>query len=289
VSERAVDWASRHDPEDVLVLDIPEAGVFRFCVYPLGINGTSGVLAAGFAGAEAPSSFQRTILNVAANQAMIACKNLGLQQQQQWLYEKAQREIAERKKTELALRASDEFNRLLIESSRDCIKLLDLEGNLLWLSPVGCRALGVEDVAYALGRSWVDFWSEHERNTAQAALKTALNGGSGDFIGLFAVRGARRWWHVVISPILGSDGRPERLLAVSRDVTAHRLAEEALQASHAELKAHADELMRFNRAAVDRELRMIELKREVNALCAELGRTHRYPLDFEPEAQQDHA
>lgn len=34
-------------------------------------------------------------------------------------------------------------------------------------------------------------------------------------------------------------------------------------------------------SAVGRELRMIELKREVNELCAELGRPRPYPLEFE--------
>jgi GAF domain-containing protein len=38
------------------------------------------------------------------------------------------------------------------------------------------------------------------------------------------------------------------------------------------------ELERFNRFAVDRELRMIELKEEVNQLCQDLGRTKPYDL-----------
>jgi circadian clock protein KaiC len=44
-----------------------------------------------------------------------------------------------------------------------------------------------------------------------------------------------------------------------------------------------DELARFNRAMVDRELRMIELKKEVNALCARLGEPVRYRVDFTEE------
>src|SRR5262249_47190953 len=37
-----------------------------------------------------------------------------------------------------------------------------------------------------------------------------------------------RWWDVVVSPINGREGKPERLLASSRDVTEHKLALEAL-------------------------------------------------------------
>ena len=46
-------------------------------------------------------------------------------------------------------------------------------------------------------------------------------------------------------------------------------AEQALLASY-------NELERFNQAMVGRELRMIELKQEVNALCAQLGQPTRY-------------
>ena len=47
------------------------------------------------------------------------------------------------------------------------------------------------------------------------------------------------------------------------------------------LEARNDELERFNKVLVGRELRMIELKRDVNALCARLGEPPRYPLEAE--------
>jgi len=50
-----------------------------------------------------------------------------------------------------------------------------------------------------------------------------------------------------------------------------------------ELRARNQELVRFNHAMVDRELRMIALKREVNELCVRAGQPPRYPLDFEKD------
>jgi hypothetical protein len=44
-----------------------------------------------------------------------------------------------------------------------------------------------------------------------------------------------------------------------------------------------DELARFNAVAVGREARMIELKREINDLCAELGRPPRYSFESSGE------
>jgi PAS domain S-box-containing protein len=65
-----------------------------------------------------------------------------------------------------------------------------------------------------------------------------------------------------------------------------RESEAALRQKHAELQAHADELAHFNRLAVGRELRMIELKKEINEFCDQLGYARRYPLEFENEEQE---
>lgn len=50
-----------------------------------------------------------------------------------------------------------------------------------------------------------------------------------------------------------------------------------------ELEEAVEELTRFNRVAVGRELRMIDLKKEVNDLCHRQGESERYPLEFEQE------
>jgi len=46
-----------------------------------------------------------------------------------------------------------------------------------------------------------------------------------------------------------------------------------------ELRESHEELVRFNRVMVGRELRMIELKREINALCGLAGEPPRYLVD----------
>ncbi len=73
----------------------------------------------------------------------------------------------------------------------------------------------------------------------------------------------------------------ERILVAIEDITERSQAAEKLRENHAQLLAHAEELGRFNEAAVGRELRMIELKKEVNTLSARLGQPAPYSLKFE--------
>lgn len=65
-------------------------------------------------------------------------------------------------------------------------------------------------------------------------------------------------------------------LASLRDITEHEEGKAALAAGADDLRERNAELMRFNGAAVGRELRMIELKEEINELCRRLGEAPRY-------------
>jgi hypothetical protein len=76
------------------------------------------------------------------------------------------------------------------------------------------------------------------------------------------------------APYRDAAGNIIGLIGVTREITERKRAEEALRATN-------EELARFNRAMVGRELRMIELKKEVNALCAQASQPPRYPLEFE--------
>jgi formate hydrogenlyase transcriptional activator len=130
-----------------------------------------------------------------------------------------------------SLRAAEEFRSRLVACSRDCIKVLDLEGRLLFMNEGGMQVLEICDVGPFLHNSWIDFWEGDDRDAARIAVQTAREGGTGRFVGYFEPRVSRqpRWWDVVVSPIHGASGAPERLLAVSRDVTHHKKDEDALR------------------------------------------------------------
>ncbi len=60
-----------------------------------------------------------------------------------------------------------------------------------------------------------------------------------------------------------------------------RRVEQALRKSEAALRSQAEELASFNRAALGRESRILELKEEINELAQQHGEPPRYSLEFE--------
>ncbi|HEY7520331.1 MAG TPA: PAS domain-containing protein [Methylomirabilota bacterium] len=123
--------------------------------------------------------------------------------------------------------ASDAFLERVIASSHDCIKVLDLEGRLISMSPGGRRLLEIEDLTPFIGRPWLDLWTGGDYRRAADAIERARRGEAVRFEG-FGVTpaGTPRWWETSLAPINGPDGRPERLLAVSRDVSDRVRAEQ---------------------------------------------------------------
>ena len=122
-------------------------------------------------------------------------------------------------------RASEAFNRSVIASSTDCIKILDLQAHVLDFVS-GEHLLDIGDVQRLINQSWVDFWESADQPAARRAVDAALSGAKGNFVGvLLTPSGKKRWWDVAISPILDQNGQPARLLAVSREVTHRKQAE----------------------------------------------------------------
>lgn len=109
----------------------------------------------------------------------------------------------------------------ILANSRDCIKLLSLNGNLEYISASAKNALAVADTGEAIGRPWRSFWPENARGALDDALLAAAAGISTRFDG--STRGAdgeERYWEVSVSPVRGTDRLITHLLAISTDVTA---------------------------------------------------------------------
>ena len=147
------------------------------------------------------------------------------------------RDITATRTAEMALQEALSLNTLILESSRDCIIVLDLEGRMQFVSPGGVAAMEIDDVSAMLGQSWLDMWHGAELDDARTALAEAADGHTGRFRGFSATdKGVAKWWDIAISPLPGANGRPERLVSIGRDITEAREAQLRLELSEERLQ-----------------------------------------------------
>lgn len=119
------------------------------------------------------------------------------------------------------------------------------------------------------------YFTTESWNTLAVAVEQGMSTGRPYECDAEVVRpdGTHRWITARGQSIQDADGKVVALYGTVQDITVRKQAE-------IELKRRNEELERFDRASIGREQRMIELKREVNALTQELGRKPPYDLSF---------
>jgi PAS domain S-box-containing protein len=147
------------------------------------------------------------------------------------------RDLTERKEAERLLQQSEAFNKSIIESSSDCIKVLDLKGRLVFMSTGGQQLLKITCIDPYLNELYEDFWTDDYKQLVRKSIEEATNGKRSHFQGyLPALDGEPKWWDTVFTPIYGADGEVEKILAISRDITKNKIIEQELIESEAKLK-----------------------------------------------------
>ncbi len=152
------------------------------------------------------------------------------------------------------------------------IVALDSKGIVKFVNKKGCETLryGEDEL---LGKNWIDLAIPKQERALVKRFFGGVMRGEMKFIentenSIVAKNGETRLiaWHN--SPIR-EKGKIVGTLSSGEDITARKMAENAL-------KSEKDELEKFNKMMIDRELRMAELKKEVNSLLKRLGEKERY-------------
>lgn len=178
--------------------------------------------------------------------------------------------ISARKAAEKALHESEERLRIIFDGAHDGIALAEVETRrLVTVNPMFCRMLGYsreelsqlgvsdmhtqQDLPHA-----IEQFERLSRNEIQLAENIPLKRKDGSVL------------YVDIKGSLVNIGGKSYLMGVFRDITERKQTE-------AQIAEQLDELKRWYAAMTDREMRIMELKREVNELLAKAGQPPRYP------------
>lgn len=127
----------------------------------------------------------------------------------------------------------------------------------------------------ALGRKLEDILPPQSSPAALAEIMTTLAQGrtwSGEFV--VQCKDKRLMpLATTNAPLFNEQGHLVAIIGIGTDISKRKEAEEVIQ-------RQINELIQFNNVSVGRELRMIELKKEINELRAQAGQPPRYALDF---------
>jgi diguanylate cyclase (GGDEF)-like protein/PAS domain S-box-containing protein len=139
-------------------------------------------------------------------------------------------DVHQRVITQAALRESEAINKSIIDASPDCISMLDLDGNVLFLNQASFSVLQGATAASVLHKPWGRTFGPSVRGAAKHALACAKGGRIGHFTAHQPAPGDEsKWWDVVVAPVRDADGVPTKLVVISRDITHQKSAEEKVR------------------------------------------------------------
>ncbi|MBS4060197.1 MAG: PAS domain S-box protein [Bacteroidetes bacterium] len=186
-------------------------------------------------------------------------------------------DITESKKSSLQLKANEEKYRILAENSTDVIFTADLNLRITYISPSHSGYSSEENMTRVFWDSVSPASAAHLKKIfyEQMALEAK---GTEDPNRIILVNFDEKHkdgrivnFESTMRFLRNAEGKPTGIIGVSRNITERKNAER-------DLRQKMDELERFNDLSVGRELKMIELKKEINLLLKKLGEPEKYKI-----------
>jgi PAS domain S-box-containing protein len=181
----------------------------------------------------------------------------------------------ERNHAEETALASERKIRAMSDSSLDALIMIDGKANIIFWNPAAERIFGysAEEV---MDRNLHELIvPAEEMELASKGMAGFVQTGEGKVIGhVFEQQGLRKDGSIFPAEIAVSALQMENewyAVGTVRDISDRKQAEE-------ELQLHLQELKQFERLAVGREERMIDLKAQINDLLQEMGQAKKYKI-----------
>ena len=157
----------------------------------------------------------------------------------------------------------------------------DLEGNLLYVNEAFAQMHGYMSEEL-IGKNLSILHTEEQIRNVMRLNEYLKNEGSYTAEEVWHKRKDDTVFPTLMSATLikGENGIPLFLSAVAVDITERKKMEE-------KLREKMDELERFNKLMIGRELKMVELKREINTIRERLGKEPRYKVPVDEKKEVD--
>jgi PAS domain S-box-containing protein len=201
-----------------------------------------------------------------------------------------------------SLTGAEHVYRVVVETMHEAALTVDLDGTILFCNQRFCDLMKTP-MQEIIGRELAAFAAEPQKAPLNELLADARKAPVYRRLPLRAADGTTVPLQFAASPLQAEAGPGlclvvadlTELEASANSIKVLHQHEQALQAQQAELLRRREELERhveelrasnaelqyFNRVMIDRELRMVELKKEVDALRAQLGQPPRYTVESE--------
>lgn len=140
-------------------------------------------------------------------------------------------DITKRKHAEEILRASEERYRKLIDASPDAIAITDVNGNLLFLSERTIELFGGSHHKSYEGENILNWITPQHREKALKGIHDVVAGvpNADNQYKLLREDGSMFYGEINAAPLIDANGNPEGIVALIRDITQRKQAEESLR------------------------------------------------------------
>ena len=146
-------------------------------------------------------------------------------------------ENEDRVQAEQKLRSSEQRLRTIIEMEPECVKIVDQSGALLQMNRAGLAMLEAESLEEAQQQGLLDYVLPAYRDAFIDIHQRSLNGETASLeFEIQGLRGTHRWMETRATPFhQDTDAVITSVLAVTRDISARKIAEAELRASELKL------------------------------------------------------
>ena len=137
---------------------------------------------------------------------------------------------AEHRDTKAALRVSEEGFRVIFEAQPECVKIVDATGCLVQTNAAGLALMEVDSLQQVQGLSCAGFVVASQRE-AYRAFEASVLGGNSEAIEfeMIGLKGTRRWVVSHAVPLPDQQNDAPKMLAIIRDITARKQADERIR------------------------------------------------------------